>query len=352
MDSMAAVKTNTPVFSVIVPVYNVEAYLERCVDSLLNQTLEELEILLIDDGSKDKSGVICDEYASRDSRVKVLHKENEGQGIARNKGLQMASGSYVCFIDSDDYIVSETLEKLKGLMDKGADMVSFGYQIDSPLGECVTVPLIRDNEYNESEITDSFLLHFFGDDPKDSELRGFSSCMSSFRMEIIRENDIHFPSERVVLSEDTVFCLNYLKYAKKVITVSEVFYHYCQKADSFSQGYRPDRMEKTLDMLSILKDKADEFGILDRVATRLSMYVWVSLMANLKQEVRRKGSVPAKEINNNIKALCNNTEIVTLVSRLKNAGLPMKQKVFLWAFLNKRIALVRLLCELRAGKRI
>lgn len=98
--------------SVIVPVYNVEDYIRECLDSLINQTLTDIEIILVDDGSKDLSGDICDEYAKKDCRIKVIHKENGGQSSARNAGLKVSTGEYILFVDSDDYIVENTLETL------------------------------------------------------------------------------------------------------------------------------------------------------------------------------------------------------------------------------------------------
>lgn len=100
------------VVSVIVPVYKVENVLHYCIDSILNQTFNDFELILIDDGSPDNSGKICDEYAKIDSRVKVIHKENEGVSVARNAGLELAKGKYICFVDSDDYIQRDYLEKL------------------------------------------------------------------------------------------------------------------------------------------------------------------------------------------------------------------------------------------------
>lgn len=100
-------KTNNPLISVIVPVYNVEKYLPRCIDSILAQTFKNFELLLIDDGSKDKSGEICDEYAKKDNRIKVFHKENGGVSSARNIGLDNANGEWICFCDADDMFYSE-----------------------------------------------------------------------------------------------------------------------------------------------------------------------------------------------------------------------------------------------------
>lgn len=107
-----------PVISVIVPVYNAELFLYRCIESIIHQTFSNYELILIDDGSTDKSGRICDEYAKKDSRIRVIHQVNQGQAVARNKAIDIAKGDYFSFVDSDDYIHPQYLELLVGLMEK------------------------------------------------------------------------------------------------------------------------------------------------------------------------------------------------------------------------------------------
>ena len=115
-------------FSIIVPVYNVEEYLPRCLDSILNQTYEKFECIVVDDGSCDSSGVICDEYANKDSRIKVIHQQNSGLGAARNKGLGNASGEYILFCDSDDWIEKDLLFELsKNVERTNPDVVIYGF---------------------------------------------------------------------------------------------------------------------------------------------------------------------------------------------------------------------------------
>lgn len=119
--------------SVIIPVYKVEAYLRQCVDSVLAQTYSNLEVILVDDGSPDGSGAICDEYAAKDSRVKVIHKENGGQGSARNAGLDAATGEYLAFVDSDDWIDPDMYEKLLALLQEhDADIAEGSYRFYRP----------------------------------------------------------------------------------------------------------------------------------------------------------------------------------------------------------------------------
>lgn len=116
--------------SVIVPVYNVEKYVEKCIKSIISQTYSNLEIILVDDGSTDKSGEICDEYAKKDNRIKVIHKENQGQSIARNVGMTLATGEFIAFVDSDDSLIENMYEVLLGLIiTTNADIVSCGVNL-------------------------------------------------------------------------------------------------------------------------------------------------------------------------------------------------------------------------------
>ena len=117
-----------PVVSFIVPVYKAEKYLHRCIDSILKQSFADFELILVDDGSPDKCGDICDEYAQKDKRIKVIHKENDGTSDARNVALDCAIGEYICFVDSDDYIHEDLLkDNLEKMIVAGADLIIFNY---------------------------------------------------------------------------------------------------------------------------------------------------------------------------------------------------------------------------------
>ena len=119
--------------SIIVPVYNVEQYLDECIASIVNQTYKDIEVILVDDGSKDRSPEICDEWAKKDVRIKVIHKENQGPSMARNVAIEQAEGDYLLFVDSDDYIASDLCEKTVAVaQEKSADVVVFGhYRIEN-----------------------------------------------------------------------------------------------------------------------------------------------------------------------------------------------------------------------------
>ena len=120
---------NTPFISIVVPVYNVERYLPRCIESILRQTYTNFELILVDDGTPDRSGIICDRYAERDSRIRVIHKENGGVSTARNTGIDAAKGEWITFVDSDDWVSDEYLKTLTThLHNNSYDLVIGGFE--------------------------------------------------------------------------------------------------------------------------------------------------------------------------------------------------------------------------------
>ena len=342
--------------SIIVPVYNVEKYIARCVDSLRNQTLTDIDIVLIDDGSTDGSPAMIDSYAAMDSRIQVMHKKNAGQGYARNDGLRLAKGEYVLFLDSDDYLEQRTCEELYELMVRtGADMCTYGHQIDAPTGECVRKPRILDDTYDGEDVRKRFTLHFYGDDPSDDNLRGYSSCMSCFRVSLIREHNLEFPSEREVLSEDNLFCLSVCRYAQRVVTTSKIYYHYCLKADSFSQGYSEVRMPMTKVLAAHLLEYASEFGVCDEANIRIAGMLWINMMATIKQDVRRQvalNQVSKSQVLDDIRELCADDDFQKILTRLRGTALPKQQRVFLWAYLNKHIHILYFMAAVRGRRRL
>ena len=136
-----------PLISIIVPVYNVEEYLDRCIDSLINQTFHRLEIILVDDGSTDDSAIICDKWKEKDKRITTIRKANGGQGSARNLGMRLSHGDYIGFVDSDDYIAPNLLESVVKAIDRyEPDMVMYNFQYFSDSGEVFPSRLRIENE--------------------------------------------------------------------------------------------------------------------------------------------------------------------------------------------------------------
>lgn len=249
-----------PKVSIIVPVYNVEKYLDRCMESLLNQTLKDIEIILVDDGSPDNCPKMCDDYAKKDSRVKVVHKANAGLGYARNSGLDVATGEFLAFVDSDDYVDTKIYESLFGEASiSGADAVFCKYyteQADGTWKECNEVN--RRTEWNNKEIND-FLLNIIATEPyvKKERKYGMSVWHSIYRRKIIYDNNIRFYSERDVMSEDLPFQVDFFLKANKMVYLPYAFYYYCLNGGSLTTTFKPEKYERMKSLYQLLNAKLE-----------------------------------------------------------------------------------------------
>lgn len=208
-----------PSISIIVPVYNVEKYLARCIDSLLSQTHTDFELLLVDDGSTDGSGAICDRYAYQDDRIRVVHKGNGGLSAARNSGIEIARGRYFGFVDSDDYVDADMYEHLYGMIEKeGADLAVCGYYDCY----CDLPPRKNDPYYAVMGPQEALNLVF------DGKISGVSACNKLYRSEIF--DDIRYPQGKT--SEDAYVIVRILMKTRKVVVSSEQKYYYIHRRNS------------------------------------------------------------------------------------------------------------------------
>lgn len=210
--------------SVIVPVYNVEEYLPRCVDSILAQTYENLEVILVDDGSPDGSGAICDEYAAGDSRIRVIHKENGGLSSARNAGIDAAAGEYLAFVDSDDWIEPEMYGHMLGLMKKyNAKLVCAGrYDVNGKTGE-KSVGLCPEKE--ECVTAEEMVGRIFLWKGCDS-----SACDKLYHRSLFTQ--FRYPEGKVC--EDVPVTYRIVLQARRAVLCDRPFYNYCHRPGSIS----------------------------------------------------------------------------------------------------------------------
>lgn len=208
--------------SIIVPVYKVEAYLEKCILSLINQTYHEIEILLIDDGSPDRSGAICDEYALKDDRIKVVHKPNAGQAIARNTGIEIATGDYLAFVDSDDFLHPEMCGfLLRNLEEGGADIAICAFKM----------------VYDHADVSDhtSYKTQLF----TNIEALDLFFTFSAINMTVVWNklykkslfDELRFPVDSI--REDEAISYQLIYNSGKISITNRLMYFYFQRDDSF-----------------------------------------------------------------------------------------------------------------------
>ena len=208
--------------SIIIPVYNVEKYLTKCLDSVINQTYSNLEIILVDDGSTDRSGVICDEYAGLDERIKVIHNKNSGVSSARNTGIKICKGDFIAFIDSDDYVDKKYIVSLlEPLMKDNYDFVFCGFLEFYVKSKKKSYHLLSDKELND--LTGVFFkdYHIF------QQLLLYP-WIKLYKRDIIFNNDLWFP-EDLTDGEDQFFNFSYFEKVKKYKYVNQALYIYCHR---------------------------------------------------------------------------------------------------------------------------
>lgn len=225
--------------SIIVPIYNVEKYLRKCVDSILAQTFINFELILVNDGSPDNSGKICEEYKEKDNRIKVIHQKNQGTGIARNSGIDIANGKYIYFCDPDDYVESTLLEdNFKLAEEYNANMVIFGYY-DEIISDSGTKTISRKPKAQflatQKDFRDEFKQLF------EKKLM-YTLWNKLYRKEFLDKNNCRFENQRV--GQDTVF--NYFVYGNldRIYINDKEYYHYIvNRVGSAVNKYREDRFD-------------------------------------------------------------------------------------------------------------
>ena len=348
-----------PKVSIIVPVYNAEKYLERCINSLKHQTLEDIEIILADDSSTDSSLEICEKARTEDSRIKVIHKANEGAGMARNAALEIATGEYIGFLDSDDFVERDMFETLYNkAIQYNSDLIMSGVLfIDGNMfskdGECVRkIYFDKDTHFETKEDLKKLRMGIVGALPEDADdsKYGMSIWKNLFRHDIIKKNNIVFESEREMLSEDALFMIDYISCIKKATGIREAFYNYCRNEDSISKSYKKDRFEKSLVFVNEVekrfrKDiKPEEYQIyIDRF--------WQAMCRVLcSQEIMyaTDNRVKYPLLKKKLKAVCTHGLTVKTLKSYPLGTLPIKQRVFAYGMKYKLYFLLKVLVGLRS----
>ena len=232
-------------FSIIIPVYNVEAYLERCTDSILADSCKDMEIILVDDGSTDSSGVICDRIAKENSCFKVIHKPNGGLSSARNAGLRIASGKWVSFIDSDDWVDQNSYQIMKDLLsqpeNENVDIVKLGYKKVQGENVSLFIPCIDPGVYEGKEVKEKILRPALGNRQiSDSTINTIvlSSCAHIYNRDFLNGTGVGFVSEREVGSEDFLFIYSLYMRASRVLVTDLKWYNYDTREGSLTRRYR------------------------------------------------------------------------------------------------------------------
>lgn len=235
--------------SIVIPVYKVELYLEKCIESIINQTYKNLEIIIVDDGSPDNCPQICDEYSKKDKRIKVIHKENGGLSDARNAGIDIATGKYIAFVDSDDYVSDDYVEYMYRLIKKYKTQIA---TCETEVVNAEKNKLIKPSKFEENiEVfskRDLFYNILFA---KKVDVSAYSKLYETALFK-----DIRYP--KGVVYEDTATTYKLIEKCNKIVTGNKKCYYYCLRYGSISKmdGFNPneyDYIKNTNEMLEYLQ---------------------------------------------------------------------------------------------------
>lgn len=271
--------------SVIIPIYNSEKFLKECIDSIVNQSYKDLEIILVNDGSIDKSESICLEAAKTDNRIVYCYQSNAGVSSARNKGISLATGSYIMFLDSDDYVDKSICEKLiKGLESNHSEQAICGYVtkyfVEYKLKRSiVTVPGIG-NLSDKKQIIKCYPELF-------NKKIALSPWMKLYVADIIFKNNIRF-EEEIELGEDILFNFKYYMYVHKIATINEPLYIYriCKNRNSLTKKFSEERIENAAYILNASLEFSDNMGVANEDKAVFAKWYYKNCMLTMENLLR------------------------------------------------------------------
>ena len=321
--------------SVIIPIYNVEKYLKDCLKSVSNQQYKNLEIILVDDGSTDKSGMICDTYKNEDERIKVIHKKNGGVSSARNAGLQVAKGRWIAFIDSDDW-VEETYFKImiEKAKEEKADIVCCGYnRVTNDDMEQINI-CENNEEYNSNQYLIMSL----------NPQSGFGFChMKLIKRSII--NDIRF-CEDLAVGEDALFNIQLSKNVKKAIFLKQALYYYRNNADSAVKKFDVNYVEKYLK--SLIKNGEYILANYDSDIIRQNYYNFIAYhMLLIAVNYCYHPDNPNKNKNKMLKDISNYEVFKRGIKMSNYKNISLTRKITLFTLKHGLYFLTGLICKIR-----
>ena len=308
-----------PAISVIVPVYKAEAFLRNCTDSVLHQTMPDLELLLIDDGSPDGSGALCDEIAEEDGRVRVFHKENGGVSSARNLGMEQAKGRYIAFVDSDDWMEPDMLKTLYGLLQaQSADSAGCAHFNVTPAGERWSeAGILPAGTYGPEQIIRGVVDPLLGDRVGARVVNGFI-WRFLFSAAIIREHHITFEGAYL---EDELFLMEYFAHAQKLAMTEEPLYCYLINPSSVTHRYMADFLQVFRRFMERKTELVERYGLAEARPQWRENSNWSGLLIAIGNEYAKGNPRTVRERQKAVEALCAQPEMKQAIDAITPAGL-------------------------------
>lgn len=342
-----------PLISVIIPVYNVEPYLERCLESVVRQSYTNLEIILVDDGSTDQSGSMCDIWAGRDSRIQAMHKENAGLGMARNTGIDASTGEYLTFVDSDDYVEQAMVETLFEALKKQNSKVCYGGCIDVDGDGTLAYgkPPSKLTYSGEEEIA-QFIGDALSGPPEVTAhcFTGMSAWGNLYAASFFREKGVRFLREQKVLCEDIFYNITICRHVDKVVIAPHCLYYYCANEGTLTKRYRADRFEAAKNMRELLREElAEELPLYPFLSQRIERNYMDNLILCMRQEIVFRRSNGYDYCRNQLRKILEDEITRRVLQTYPVSSMEMKQRILFTLVKQNRRWMVYWLFRIRYG---
>lgn len=328
--------------SVIIPIYNVSEYLKECLDSILEQSYKNLEIILVDDGSTDGSSEICDEYQLKYSKIKVIHQKNKGLGLSRNTGLNQAHGKYVIFIDSDDYIGSNNIEHLyTEAISTNVDLVIGGYTQVDDSHRILFSKREQHRVYAQRDSVNGIMVRMLGNLPEGDDAIKPSVWNNLYSMNLIEKERLRFVSERELISEDIVWNTSYLAVAKAVSIIDDVDYFYRVNKRSLSRKFNSQRFELSTNFYKFMLRDILVLKLPQEAVLRTTKQYFINVYTCVSQLRHERLSFSYKKIAE----YCRNETLQNAIINYPINRLRLKQRLFLKLMKNKYVLTLTILTK-------
>lgn len=318
--------------TIVVPIYNSSKYLCRCINSIINQTYQNLEIILVDDGSTDNSLDMCNKYADKDNRIKVIHKDNSGAAASRNVGINHAMGNYIAFVDSDDYIELDMYEKMINISKQyDCDIVMCDCYKENKNEKHIFTHNIRKGYYDKNMLFNEYFPTLLATNTVDYPST-ISNWTCLFKMKIINDYQIRY-KEGMRFSEDWLFGSQFMYYANSFYYMKEkCFYHYMMNDSSVTHTYYEDKWTLMKQLYLAIKDffeNKEDYDFNRQIDLSL-LFIIYHCIGNIKESNNSK-----KEKTINILKILNDNEVKEMFKRLKINSLNISWKLKIYTYIYK-----------------
>ncbi|MGN1123076.1 MAG: glycosyltransferase family 2 protein [Eubacterium sp.] len=319
--------------SIIVPIYKVEKYIRQCVDSIISQTLKDIEIILVDDGSPDNCPSICDEYAGKDGRVRVVHKENGGLISARKAGLEASSGEYVCFVDGDDWIEPDMYEHIsRSINETNADCVITQFYYEYPNNPTKSDYKLSKKLYSRAEIEEEIFPTMLFDNQY-YRFGIYPNCWTkTFKRELL-EKHLMDTDDRIRMGEDIAFTYPCLMECQTIAFIDRALYHYRINPESMTKAYDPDLQNIIYLPYEALVKKSAQLNV--DLSGQLPYYLLYLVNFVIRNEANADNPKTKAEKNAVLDEIVDNDTVVSAMDKINALLLPSHTRI-LYLSIKKR----------------